>query len=324
MLISGATGAGKTYLACALAQAAIRRGHKALYWRLPRLLDALRLAHADGTAATPMNSWARIDVLVLDDLGLRLLTTAQAADLLEVIEDRHQRRSTILTSQLPINTWHDNLGEPTLADAICDRSCTPRPASSWRRVPAQTPAEQPRHRQRPALTTDTPRLFAFDFANQTRFEIPSHGSARPDLDAVDERRAEAARAALLGHPPRHPGDRTTNPVRDDNETTTQRVVACPVCAATFHRSAARPTARPPASRSPGASAAVRSAPARHPRYLCPRPHRLPVHRLRCLLPRPSSGAPTAPGPCCPGTQGILWTLRGTAHRRGTPHGQVES
>ena len=68
-----------------------------------------------------MTGWARVDLLVLDDLGLRPLTTPQAADLLEVIEDRHQRRSTILTSQLPISAWHDNLADPTLADAICDR-----------------------------------------------------------------------------------------------------------------------------------------------------------------------------------------------------------
>ncbi|GAC1345870.1 MAG: IS21-like element ISPsy14 family helper ATPase IstB [Candidatus Dormibacteria bacterium] len=121
LLITGATGAGKTYLACALAHAAIRRGHKAIYWRLPRLLGELRLAHADGRAGTLMASWARVDVLVLDDLGLQPLTSTQAGDLLEVIEDRHQRRSTILTSQLPIESWHDNLGDPTLADAICDR-----------------------------------------------------------------------------------------------------------------------------------------------------------------------------------------------------------
>lgn len=121
MIVVGPTGVGKTYLACALSQAAIRRGHRALYWRVPRLLDELQLARADGRAAHLMATWARIDVLVLDDLGLRPLTAAQAANLLEVIEDRHQRRSTILTSQLPIADWHASLGEPTLADAICDR-----------------------------------------------------------------------------------------------------------------------------------------------------------------------------------------------------------
>jgi DNA replication protein DnaC len=159
LLISGATGAGKTYLACALAQAAIRRGHRALYWRLPRLLDALRLAHADGTAAQLMTGWARVDLLVLDDLGLRPLTTPQAADLLEVIEDRHQRRSTILTSQLPINTWHDNLGDPTPGR----RDLRPDPAHrdpyrATRQVPAPTRPEHQRH-PHPALTTTalTPR-----------------------------------------------------------------------------------------------------------------------------------------------------------------------
>jgi DNA replication protein DnaC len=152
VLISGATGCGKTYLACALAQAAIRRGHRALYWRLPRLLEELRLAHADGRAAQLMTNWARIDVLVLDDLGLRPLTPAQAGDLLEVIEDRHQRRSTILTSQLPINTWHDNLGDPTLADAICDRLVhtghrIELRGESLRKPPPPTPAGQPGHQR---------------------------------------------------------------------------------------------------------------------------------------------------------------------------------
>jgi hypothetical protein len=100
------------YLACALAQAAIRRGHRALYWRVPRLLHELRVAHADGRAAQLMASWARIDVLVLDDLGLRPLTPAQAGDLLEVIEARHQRRLTILTSRLRSSAG------PALADYI--------------------------------------------------------------------------------------------------------------------------------------------------------------------------------------------------------------
>ncbi len=124
LLISGATGCGKTYLACALAQAAIRRGHRALYWRLPRLLEELRLAHADGRAAQLMTSWARVDVLVLDDLGLRPLTPSQAGDLLEVIEDRHQRRSTILTSQLPINKAH--LFARTCARWRRNITCSPR------------------------------------------------------------------------------------------------------------------------------------------------------------------------------------------------------
>lgn len=121
LLIVGPTGSGKTFLACALAQAAIRRGHRALYWRIPRLLDELQMARVDGRLGTLMANWARIDVLVLDDLALRPLTSDQTAGLLEVIEDRHQRRSTIVASQLPIAHWHDALGEPTLADAVCDR-----------------------------------------------------------------------------------------------------------------------------------------------------------------------------------------------------------
>jgi DNA replication protein len=121
LLIVGPTGSGKTFLACAFAYAAIRRGHRALYWRVPRLLDELHLARVDGRLGTLMANWARIDVLVLDDLALRPLTTEQTAGLLEIIEDRHQRRSTIVASQLPIAHWHDALGEPTLADALCDR-----------------------------------------------------------------------------------------------------------------------------------------------------------------------------------------------------------
>jgi len=121
VLIVGPTGVGKTFIACALAQAALRHDHRALYLRVPRLVDELLLARADGRLPRLLAAWARIDVLVLDDLGMLPLTAAQAADLLEVIEDRVGRRSTIVTSQLPVGHWHEALGEPTIADAILDR-----------------------------------------------------------------------------------------------------------------------------------------------------------------------------------------------------------
>ena len=121
ILIVGPTGCGKTYIACALAHAAIRHGHSALYLRAPRMLDDLTIARADGRLTRLLTSWARVDVLLIDDLVLRPLTPDQAADLLEVIEDRTQLRSTIVTSQLPVAHWHEALGEATVADAILDR-----------------------------------------------------------------------------------------------------------------------------------------------------------------------------------------------------------
>jgi len=121
VLISGPTGTGKTYLGCALAHTACREDFSALYVRLPRLLADLDLARVDGRYGKLLAKLARTDVLVLDDFGLVPLGDSERHDLLEILEDRHGRRSTIVTSQLPVQSWHASLGDPTLADAILDR-----------------------------------------------------------------------------------------------------------------------------------------------------------------------------------------------------------
>lgn len=121
VLITGATGVGKTYLACALGQQACRQGHRVIYRRLPRLFADLALAHADGSYIPLLARLARVDVLVLDDWGLGTVTDRHRHDLLEILEDRDGTRSTVITSQLPRERWHDYLGDPTVADAILDR-----------------------------------------------------------------------------------------------------------------------------------------------------------------------------------------------------------
>jgi DNA replication protein DnaC len=121
ILICGPTGVGKSYLACALAHKACLEGHSVLYLRLPRLFEELRLAKADGRYGKLMLSYAKTDLLVLDDWGLTPMNDPQRRDLLELMEDRYGFKSTIITSQLPVTAWHEAIGDPTLADAILDR-----------------------------------------------------------------------------------------------------------------------------------------------------------------------------------------------------------
>ncbi|HKY41408.1 MAG TPA: IS21-like element helper ATPase IstB [Polyangiaceae bacterium] len=121
VIVTGATGTGKSYVACALAHQACRKGLRALYRRVPRLFDELRLARADGTYERLLARFAKIDVLVLDDFAISSLTEDSRSDLLEILEDRYARRATVITSQLKHDRWHDYLADPTVADAICDR-----------------------------------------------------------------------------------------------------------------------------------------------------------------------------------------------------------
>jgi DNA replication protein DnaC len=119
--MTGPTGSGKTWIACALAHQACRQGWPAKYWRVLRLFQELRTSHGDGSYLKLLKRLAKTPVLVLDDWGLIALSTQDRADLLEVLDDRINARSTVICSQLPVDTWHAYLGEPTLADAILDR-----------------------------------------------------------------------------------------------------------------------------------------------------------------------------------------------------------
>lgn len=121
VLITGPCGVGKSFIACALAHKACLQGYSAKYARAPRLFEDISIARGDGRYTSLMNSFARTNLLVIDDWGLSTLSDQQRRDLLEILEDRHDLQSTVITSQLPVKHWHEIIGNPTLADAILDR-----------------------------------------------------------------------------------------------------------------------------------------------------------------------------------------------------------
>ena len=121
LIITGQTGTGKTWLACAFARQAARLDHSVLYLRVPRLFENLAMARLDGRFPRLVDKLARVQLLVLDDWGTHSLNDQQRLDLLEIFEERYRRKSTLITAQLPVAQWHDMIGEPTIADAILDR-----------------------------------------------------------------------------------------------------------------------------------------------------------------------------------------------------------
>ena len=121
IILTGQTGTGKTWLACAFGHQAARLDHSVSYVRMPRLFEDMAMARPDGRFPRLVDKLARVQLLVLDDWGTHGLTDQQRLDLLELFEERYQRRSTIITAQLPVSGWHDMIGEPTIADAILDR-----------------------------------------------------------------------------------------------------------------------------------------------------------------------------------------------------------
>jgi DNA replication protein DnaC len=121
VLIAGPTGVGKSYIACALGNLAARAGHPVLYARAPRLFESLHQARGDGSHLKALTRLGKIQVLIIDDFLITPLAAAERKDFLEIIEDRYGSMATVITSQCPLKDWHEAIGDPTLADAICDR-----------------------------------------------------------------------------------------------------------------------------------------------------------------------------------------------------------
>ena len=124
LLVTGPTGNGKTWLSCALGHRACRDNRSVLYQRVPRLLEALGLARGDGRYARMLKSLARVQLLILDDWAITPLTADQRRDLMEIIDDRHDRASTVVTSQVPVEHWHEHIGNPTIPTPCWTGSCT--------------------------------------------------------------------------------------------------------------------------------------------------------------------------------------------------------
>jgi DNA replication protein DnaC len=149
LLITGATGSGKTWLTCAFAERACRQGLSTLYWRVPRLFEDIRIAHGDGSYLKLLRRLAKASLIILDDWGLTALSVQDRADLLEILDDRVGARSTLIASQLPVETWHPYLGEPTVADAILDRL-----VHHSHRISIKAMGESMRERTPPSNTKD--------------------------------------------------------------------------------------------------------------------------------------------------------------------------
>lgn len=121
VIVTGSTGSGKSFLACALGNQACKEGFKTLYFNCLKLFSQLKLAKADGSYFREINKIQKQDLIILDDFGLKPLDKQSRLILLEILEDRHSMKSTLITSQLPVSSWHELIGDPTIADAICDR-----------------------------------------------------------------------------------------------------------------------------------------------------------------------------------------------------------